>query len=96
MVNIQHLTLAKRALPGPLAKVKSLLVPVNMTITLTEVTAPHLHSTLLLQEISSPLPLYTSPCIASTIFFPIQMLLLFSRRLPLLITSVLTLVFSQH
>lgn len=55
LVHIQHLTLVKYALPGPLGKVKSLLVPAFMTIAFTEVTAPHLYSTLLLQEISSPL-----------------------------------------
>lgn len=55
LVHIQHLTLVKYALPGPLGKVKSLLVPAYMTIAFTEITAPHLYSTLLLQEISSPL-----------------------------------------
>lgn len=52
---LQHLTLAKYALPGPLATVRSLLVTVQMTVTPTQVTASHLLSILLLQEISSPL-----------------------------------------
>lgn len=38
-----------------MTKVKSLLVPVYMTIAPTKVRAPHLHSTLLLQQIPIPL-----------------------------------------